>query len=730
MFVNFSEEVRYILKQAERQRDELNHPYIGSEHLMLAILKNGNLKEVFKKHKITYDIFKERVINLFGVGSKKSSFILYTPLFKKILENSVIEAREEGKKIVNTEIILLSILDEENSIASGILESLNVNIDRLYYDLKSNKYTQNKRNRKTLLEEIGINLNTLALENRLDPVIGRDKEIKNIIEILLRRKKNNPILLGPAGVGKTAIVEGLANIIESDKCPKYLKNKKIISLNIYSLVSGTKYRGEFEEKMKRIINELEADKDIILFIDEVHTIVGAGGAEGAIDASNILKPALARGNIKIIGGTTTDEYKKYIEPDTALSRRFQIIKVEEPNNENLTDILKSIKPLYEDYYNIKIPNTIIDNIVSLSSKYLKNRYEPDKSIDILDEACAKKMVSNNKKDTKKINVLNKIKDLDRKKIRAITNNDFALATAIKIKINKYKKEIAKLKDEKKELEIKDVIETIKTKGNLKYLNIDNKSYEVIKNNLNNKIIGQEDNIDKILRSFIKKNILSKKKVYSVLISGKKHMGKTYISKTILKELFDNNVLELDLSLYNTPHMISRLIGTTIGYDPYYTKDSIFEKVRTNPSSGILIKNYDDACVEVKSLFKKVVKEGYVEDARGTKIDFTNAIIIFIQDISNENISVGFNKNKMYEFDIKVEDTIKIDNISNDNKNKIAKRMLDNIMYKYRKYNISIDDNLYNKIKNSNSIGDIKKEIEEIEEKIVSSILLKEERLNI
>ena len=737
MFVNFSEEVRHILKQAEKQRDWLNHPYVGSEHLMLAILKSGKLKEVFKKHKITYDIFRDKVINLFGIGRKKSNFILYTPLFKKILENSVIEAREEGKKIVTTEIILLSILDEDNSIANGVLESMNVDIDRLYYDLRLNKCKQNKKSRKTLLEEIGVNLNTLALENKLDPVIGRDREIKNIMEILLRRKKNNPILIGPAGVGKTALVEGLANIIVSDKCPKYLKNKKIIALNIYSLVSGTKYRGEFEEKMKRIIKELEYDEDIILFIDEIHTIVGAGGAEGAIDASNILKPALARGNIKIIGGTTTDEYKKYIEPDAALSRRFQIIKVEEPNKENLINILKSIKPLYEDYYNIKISNAIINDIASLSDKYLKNRYEPDKSIDILDEACAKKMVSSNKNDVRKLKILNKINELGRKKINAITNNDFALATTIKIDINKYKKELEKIKEEKKELEIEDVEETVKLKGNLKYLKLDNKNYELIKNNLNNRIIGQEDNIDKILKSFIKKNMLSKKNVYSVLISGKKHVGKTYMSKTILKEIFGSNVLELDLSLYNSPHMVSRLMGTTINYSPYDTKDSVFDKIRMNPSSGILIRNYDDACTEVRNLFKKIIREGFIEDARGIKIDFTNTIIIFIEDISNENISVGFNKSNAYEFDIKTTDKIIIDNISVTDKNKIAKKMLESIVQKYKKYNISIDDNLYNKVINSDNIADIKKEIDKVEEKIVSNILnskniklMKEERLNI
>ncbi len=307
MFVNFSEEVRHILKNAEKERDDLNHPYVGSEHLFLSILKNSKLKDILKKHKVTYDKFKEKLVSLVGVGSKKSKFVLYTPLLKRVLENAVIEAREENNKVVNPEIIIISILDEEDGIAYTILKSFNVNIDKLYYDLRIKKNNKNNKRKKLLLDEQGTDLTRLAKEKKLDPVIGREKEIDKVIEILLRRKKNNPILIGPAGVGKTAIVEGIANLMVSDKCPSFLKDKKIISLNIFSLVSGTKYRGEFEEKMKTLIKELEDNPDIILFIDEIHTMVGAGGAEGAIDASNIFKPALARGGVRIIGATTEDE---------------------------------------------------------------------------------------------------------------------------------------------------------------------------------------------------------------------------------------------------------------------------------------------------------------------------------------------------------------------------------------------------------------------------------------
>ena len=362
MFVNFSEEVRHILKQAEREKEELNHPYIGSEHLFLSVLKESKLISFFKKYDLSYNNFKNKLISLVGIGTKPSSFTLYTPLLKRALENSVIQAREEKNKDVTIEIVVLSILDEADGVASAVLNTLNINVNKMYFDLKNKKTVKGLKRKKLMLEEIGTDITKLARERKLDPVIGRSLEIKKAIEILLRRKKNNPILIGPAGVGKTAIVEGIANLIATSNTPDYLKNKRIISLNIFSLVSGTKYRGEFEEKMKILIKELEDNPDVILFIDEIHTIVGAGGAEGAIDASNIFKPALARGNVRIIGATTLDEYKKFIEPDAALARRFQSVLVEEPSLDNVIKILYGIKPLYEKYHHIKVPNLSLIHI--------------------------------------------------------------------------------------------------------------------------------------------------------------------------------------------------------------------------------------------------------------------------------------------------------------------------------------------------------------------------------
>ena len=455
MFVNFSEEVKRILKNAEIESSNLNHPYVGSEHLFLSILKNDKLKHKFKKHGITYELFRQKLVSLVGTGSKKSEFILYTPLLKRVLENVVIEAREKRFEKITPNLLIIAILDEEDGIAYSILKTLNVNTTLLYYDFKNANYSKHIK-KKLYIETIGTNFVTLAKNNKLDPVVGRNNELLKVVEILHRKKKNNPILVGPAGVGKTAIVEGLANLIASKKCPPYLKGKKVIGINIFQLVSGTKYRGEFEEKMNKVIKELEENKNIILFVDEIHTIVGAGGAEGAIDASNIFKPALARGSIKVIGATTNEEYKRYIEPDAALSRRFQIVKVEEPTFDSTVKILKELKPLYEKHHRVVIPNDLLIKLVTLSKKYLINRYEPDKSIDILDEACAKKHI-------KYINTNNyneKLHKIRNKKMQFITKNNYKKACELKEEENKI---INTINTSIPVLNEKDIISVIKEK---------------------------------------------------------------------------------------------------------------------------------------------------------------------------------------------------------------------------------------------------------------------------
>lgn len=736
MFVNFNEETRHLLKQAEKEREELKHPYVGSEHLFLSVLKESKLTDILKKHKITYKKFKDKLISLVGVGSKKSDFILYTPLLKRVLENAVIEAREENNKIVNPEIVIISILDEEDGIAYSILKSLRVNVDKLYGDLKNKNINRKFKKKKLLLEDIGTNLTKLAKENKLDPVIGRDNEINKTIEILLRRKKNNPILIGPAGVGKTAIVEGIANLMISGKCPSFLENKRIISLNIFSLVSGTKYRGEFEEKMKTVIKELEENDDIILFIDEVHTMVGAGGAEGAIDASNILKPALARGMIRIIGATTRDEYKKYIEPDAALARRFQIVNVEEPKHDDVIKILTEIKPLYEKYHNIRISNDLISEIVDLSEKYLSNRFEPDRSIDILDEVCAKSSILESYDERKKRNLIDRLNKIKREKINALSVKNFKRAYDLKLEENKITLEIDKIIPNRKKVNKEDVLNVIKNKGNIKGIGLikeDKDYYESLEEKLNNKIIGQESNVKKVVRSLKRKNIINKKKSYSILITGNSGSGKSFFAKTYLNEIIDSkSIIKIDLAEYKEYHMISKLIGTTAGYLGYDNKNHVFEKVRTNPSSAIMVSNFDKACYEVQDLFIKILADNYIEDASGKKIDFSNTIIIFTCEESDSTM-VGFNT--LSKEDLSLPDKllsnvslrIKMKKLNEEDKIKIINHKVGELIKEYKNFNIKVSDkyifNLYNKYKNKNKLSIIiSKVVEALENEIIDLIM--------
>ena len=725
MFVNFSEDARNILKSAEKEKDLLKHPYVGSEHLVLSLLKNKKISYIFNKYKVTYDSFKEKLINIVGIGSKKSKYTLYTPLLKRVIENSVIEARESKIKTITPEIIFISLLNEEDGVAFSIFKLLNVNTDKLYYDIRKSK-KESLKSKKSILNELGTNLTLLAKNKKLDPVIGRDSEINKTIEILLRRKKNNPILIGPAGVGKTAIVEGIANLIVSKNCPYFLKNKKIILLNMFSVVSGTKYRGEFEEKMKLIIKELEEDSSIILFIDEVHTIVGAGGAEGAIDASNIFKPALARGLIRIIGATTIDEYKKYIEPDAALSRRFQNIYIKEPSYENVVNILLKTKEKYEKYHNIIIDKERINDIVNLSKKYLSNRYEPDKSIDVLDEVCAKVSINENNQDKIVKNLKNKLNTIRRKKIKALSNKDFKSAYEFKEKENKIFNNLKMNNSNIKVVTRKDILDVIANKENIKiseYSNNRKRFYDKMEKDLKEKIYGQDNNIKKLVNFLRKEEILQNNRCQSVLIAGKN--SKTHFVNCFLNYITDgDSIINLDGNDYSDSHMISKLIGISAGYIGYDNKNNIFEKIRLNPSSVIVIDNFANACDEFKSIFEKIKYNSYIEDAKNIRIDFSKSLII----IKSASIikTLGFNRKKIEsnKYNSRFSLVLKMNELNEDDIRRIIKDKMTILSKKYSNIRVLYDDNiinyLYKKVNNDlNILNDV---IEEnIEEDIINAI---------
>ena len=430
MFGKFSEEAQRVLVDAQKEMSELKHPYIGSEHLLLAILKNNqDLVNKFKKYKITYKSFKEELINLVGIGDNTPDLLLYSTTLKTILENVIIESRETGDEISVNE-LLLSLLNEGEGKAIRILLSLGVDINKLYSDISEKRKIKQKKSKKLIVEELGVDLTKRAKNNELDPVIGRDIELNRVIEILSRRTKNNPLLIGEAGVGKTAIAEELARRIVSGNVPMPLKNKRIISVDMACTVAGTKYRGEFEERIKKMVKELEDNDDVIIFIDEIHTLVGAGGAEGAIDASNILKPALARGKLKLIGATTISEYKKFIEKDNALDRRFQKVFVEEPDKSNLKNILMNLKSIYEAYHGVKIEEKLIDKIIELSDRYIYDRCEPDKSIDILDEVCTKVSLKEAKEEKEIIKLSDCLTKIQKEKNNAIINQNYDKAYSL------------------------------------------------------------------------------------------------------------------------------------------------------------------------------------------------------------------------------------------------------------------------------------------------------------
>jgi len=391
MISNFNDEAKEIMIKAKLEMLELKHPYVGTEHLVLAILHSNNeVSEKLAKYNLTYNSFKKEILNIIGKGSKKSDFFLHTPLLKKVIENAIMDSKDNNNGIVTINHLFSSLLDVGEGIAIRILIGMNLDLDSIYDEMTLKIYERKKfKKERLLIEELGINLNEKVKNNEVDPITGRTEEIRKIQEILCRRTKNNPLLIGPPGVGKTAIVESLASLIENEVISDNLKNKKIISLDMASAVAGTKYRGEFEERMKKILEEIEQNEEIILFIDEIHTLIGAGGAEGAIDASNILKPALARGKIRCIGATTIDEYKKHFEKDKALDRRFQIVKIEEPTIEETKKIIFKLKPIYENYHNVTISNDVLESIIKLTEKYIYDRYRPDKEIDILDEVCSK-----------------------------------------------------------------------------------------------------------------------------------------------------------------------------------------------------------------------------------------------------------------------------------------------------------------------------------------------------
>ncbi len=761
MFQKFDEETRKILKKAKLEMQELKHPFVGTEHLLLSILSFKDLKITKKlnEYGVNYSNFKQELISTIGIGNSLNSYFIYTPLLKRVIENAILEAKEDNLFEMNINNLFLAILDEGEGVGIRLLNNLGVNIDELYLEFLE-KDDDNKKGRgkkKLSIYDHGIDLVEKAKNGKIDPVIGRDTEINRLIEILLRRNKNNPLLIGEAGVGKTAIVEALALKIYKKEVPDSLLDKKILSVSMASLVAGTKYRGEFEERISKIIKEIENNPNLIIFIDEMHSLVGAGGAEGAIDASNIFKPALARGKFRLIGATTIQEYKETIEKDKALNRRFQTILVKEPTLDETLNILKKIKPIYEQYHSVIITDSMLENIVNLSNKYIFDRKNPDKAIDILDEVCTSRSLKKDKLSLKLDNLKKELIDVSKKKNDCIIKHDFSNASKekeleiiLEDKINKLY-----LKGQgKKNVTLNDIAKVIQAKSNVPVYEVSKESLKNLKNleiDLKNIIIGQDIGINKLCYETkkIKLGLKDTNKPTSFLFTGKSGIGKTSLAKEYAKYL-QMHLVRLDMSEYKESHTISKIIGSPPGYVGYETGTTILDEVKNNPYSVILIDEIEKACPSVINLFLQILDEGFITSSNHEKVYFNRTIIIMTSNITSNVNQIGFNldnnldiKNKLKEV-LSIEFLNRIDNIIHFNDlneeviRKIIHEELNKIKKKFKEQNIKvqIQDTVIDEILKESNYKDmgargVKKIIEDkIDNLIIDNILNGISKVNI
>ncbi len=722
MFGNFTEEARGILVRAKEEMYALKHPYVGSEHLLLAILKSDNpISRKLKQYHLDYKKLKEEIIRIVGVGSKESNWFLYTPLLKRVMENAVIDAKENNHGEVTISHLFASLLEEGEGVAIRIMVGLEIDLDELYSEFSYHFSSSHKTREgdKLLLEELGVDLTKKARDGQLDPVIGREKEMKRVIEILMRRTKNNPLLIGDAGVGKTAIVEELSRMIAFGEVPPMLKNKRIISLDMATTVAGTKYRGEFEDRMRKILKEIEDHDDIILFIDEIHTLVGAGGAEGAIDASNIFKPALARGKLRCIGATTTAEYKTHIETDSALERRFQKVNIEVPTKETVKEILTTLKPIYEKYHFVSISDEMIDLIIRLSDTYIYDRNQPDKAIDIMDEVCARVSLKESK-ELKQYNEYNKkLQAVRKQKNEAIMNDDFKLASHFKDEENKWMNELNELelklyqKSHVKNVTKEDIASVVHMKTSIPVYELlqDNKMViEKIEEDLKERIMGQDQAVSEVIKiaKRIKLGYQDENRCYSYLFCGPSGVGKTELSKVFAKHLVgENNVIKLDMSEFSEAHTVSKIVGAPPGYVGYMDHRNILDEIKNKPYSVLILDEIEKAHPSILNLFLQILDEGKIKDSKGSIIRFDHVTIVMTSNIGFHDINIGFTEykesnviTKLKEFFSvpfinRIDQVIVFKKLGVETIRKLVEEKLKKVVDKYQSKNINVrvDDNV-------------------------------------
>ena len=668
-----------LTKQAKRAIDgaakiskNLHHNYVGTEHLLIAIIDQGN--SLASKVLVSNGVSKEALVKLVDELIFPGGDVALlepegnTPKMNQLLEHAEDEAMKCGSKTLGTEHLLLAMIRMQDCAGARLLNSLDVNPQKLFSELvagmgaEGNVYKEemqamnNARHRgePSSLEQYSRDLTEMAYDGELDPIVGRDSEIQRVIQILSRRGKNNPCLIGEPGVGKTAIVEGLAQRIVAGNVPDSVKDLRVLSLDLSGMVAGSKYRGEFEERIKRVIAEVVESGDILLFIDEIHTLIGAGGAEGAIDASNILKPAMARGEIQILGATTINEYRKYIEKDAALERRFQPVVVEEPSSEETVDILKGIKHLYEEHHDVLIPDEAVEACVSLSERYITDRYLPDKAIDLMDETAASvKLASVKNVETKTDEYARQLEKLSQAMEDAIVNGDFDLASQIKIdkdeiaqlKAKEDKKKARRRNSKKVTITENDVAAVVALWTKIPVAKLTEKEADRLRKlekTLHKRVIGQEEAVSAVSRAVRRGRVGLKEKgrpIGSFLFLGPTGVGKTEISKALAEAIFGtvDSMIRVDMSEYMEKHSVSKMIGSPPGYVGYDEGGQLSEKVRRNPYSVILFDEIEKAHPDVFNILLQVLDDGHITDSQGRKVDFKNTIIIMTSNAGAQAI---------------------------------------------------------------------------------------------
>jgi len=645
MFHNFGFNISSLLESAEQEREELKHPYVGSEHLLLAILKrDSELSHQLKSVGLTYSKFREELINIIGSASKFQELVLYTPLLKRIIEIALEDAEENNQGIVTEEHLFLAMLEESEGIAIRIMMSMEIDLDELYDSLRHKKTKKQERDHLEIYK-IGVVLNDRI--NMHENVIGRESELEMMIETLLRKKKNNPLLVGKAGVGKTALVEELVRRIKSGSVPSELRNKEIIMLEMGSLVAGTKYRGEFEERLTKLIREIIENKNIILFIDEIHSMVNAGGAEGAINASDILKPYLARGELKCIGATTTEEYYKFIDKDKALERRFERILIEEPNLEETKEILLHVKKEYENHHQMKITAQNIDDIVLLGHEYIYGKQNPDKSLELLDSVCAKVRSKNKKKNISSSEI--RLQEIIPEKEQFIREGKFKEALKLKKEEEKlFSQENSIEKKRKLKIDKKDILNVIEKKTGIPLTQDHQELLSKIEGNLKENIVGQDQALAEIMK-VLKSKTQNRHRPLSFLLLGSSGVGKTETVK-LISSLYGKkeNLIRLDMSEYSLDTSIHKLIGTPGGYVGY-GEPYLFQKLKENPYRIILVDELEKANSKIWNLFLQIMDEGFITDSMGEQIRFDKTIIFMTSNLEIKD-RVGFTKNANHDLE--------------------------------------------------------------------------------